>query len=647
MVLLVEDDPIIALSLTQQLQAERYEVTHVTTGEEAVQMAREHQQRALPWNIDTILMDVNLGPGMDGITAAEEITSLRDVPVIFLTSLNPHEVMARSETIPSRWCVSKGDGVTTLLSVMEMVNREHTLTVSPHALHRSGSRPQLHVDTAFLHNVLDNMLDLVAVTDLHGNYIYVGKSHDRLGYTREALLKQNVLNNIHPDDIHWIQGAYAQFIESGEAHTAEYRYRKADGTYLWFETTATMLRDENNAPHSILFNTRDITQRRHDEMLRLQLSEAVQTLNAYTWESIDYQEIAETARRFAGARFASFNIHNNQEDTITTVAMAAPESAHRMASKLLGMSFIGRDWPSTYSRASREPGERTRHYSGLVEMLAGILPARGLSLVAKTFSLGSFSIVRTSRGERTFGEFNFLFSKDRHLENLEIVELYADMVGISLARIEAERKTADAAREKEMLLREVQHRIKNSLMTMGSLLSIQMNSVAEPASKAVLQDAHTRFKSLELLYSQLQYQGGDGMSGSVKEYLAQLIERAIAIAPDQRNITRHITLEDVSLDAKRLSALGMIINELVTNAIKHAFRERSGGTLTVTVDRAGDMLRTTVQDDGPGIPPGVDPARTTSVGMTLVNALARQLRGTVSFVSPADGGTIVSLSFPE
>lgn len=641
MVLLVEDDPVVALDLSQKLQARQFEVKHVSSGEDAVQVARDQ------WNLDTILMDVNLGPGMDGIAAAEEIVSHRDVPVIFLTSQEPRDILARSETIPTRWCVSKAEGMQTIVSILEMINQEHTLIPSPHALRRSVKPTAINVDSAFLHSVLDNMLDLVAVTDLTGNYIYVGKSHDRLGYTRQELLQQNVLHNVHPEDIHWVQDAYSDFIETGTAQTAEFRYRKADGTYLWFETTATMLRDEDGAPHSILFNTRDITERQQEETLRRQLSEAVQTLNAYTWNSIDYQQITETARRFAGARFASFNLHNHTAQTITTVAMAAPDSAHRRARNLLNMSFLGHEWPANYSRASREPGKRTRHYSGLAEMMKGILPATGLNLVAATFSLGSFSIVCTSRGERTFGEFNFLFSKDRQLQNQEIVELYADMVGISLARIEAERKTAEAAREQEMLLREVQHRIKNSLMTMGSLLSIQMHSVSEPASKAVLQDAHSRFKSLELLYSQLQYQGTEGMVGSVREYLASLIERAIAIAPEQHVIHKRISLEDCSLDAKRLSALGMIINELVTNAIKHAFSVQKGGTLAVTVYRKTEMLFITVQDDGPGIPATVDTKRGSSVGITLINALATQLRGTLSFSSPPSGGTVVSLTFPE
>ena len=119
-----------------------------------------------------------------------------------------------------------------------------------------------------LTTVTENMLDMVALSDLDGNYIFAGKSHETLGYHPSFLMGKNVMDYVHPDDFSHVLEQFAIFIESGDTQTVEYRYRCRNGSYLWLETAGRILRGKNGNPQGIVFSSRDITARkRHEESL--------------------------------------------------------------------------------------------------------------------------------------------------------------------------------------------------------------------------------------------------------------------------------------------------------------------------------------------------------------------------------------------
>ncbi len=121
-----------------------------------------------------------------------------------------------------------------------------------------------------LQRVFDSNLDLIALADLEGNFTLVGKSHEILGYDNDYLIGKNVMEFVHPEDVDIVHKEFSRFLQSGENRKVKYRYRRIDGEYLWFETVGTFLRDEKGGPEQILFNTRNITERkRAEENLKL------------------------------------------------------------------------------------------------------------------------------------------------------------------------------------------------------------------------------------------------------------------------------------------------------------------------------------------------------------------------------------------
>jgi PAS domain S-box-containing protein len=132
------------------------------------------------------------------------------------------------------------------------------------------AQENLKANEQLLQTISDNMFDLVALTDMEGNYTFTGASHKILGYKTHELIGTNVMNYVHPDDLPMVMAAFKEFVSNGEeTRKVDYRNRCADGSYLWFETIGRFICDKKGKPQKILFNSRDITERRKaDEALR-------------------------------------------------------------------------------------------------------------------------------------------------------------------------------------------------------------------------------------------------------------------------------------------------------------------------------------------------------------------------------------------
>jgi len=143
------------------------------------------------------------------------------------------------------------------------------------------ARLALEAKTQLLQLVFDNMSDLVSLADLQGNFTFVSASHKILNYDLDSMIGRNVLEFVHPEDLPEISPVFRDFLAKGdEDGKAEYRYRCADGSYLWFETVGKLIRDDKGNPREILFSTRDITVRKRAEADRIARQAAEQANRA-------------------------------------------------------------------------------------------------------------------------------------------------------------------------------------------------------------------------------------------------------------------------------------------------------------------------------------------------------------------------------
>lgn len=224
------------------------------------------------------------------------------------------------------------------------------------------------------------------------------------------------------------------------------------------------------------------------------------------------------------------------------------------------------------------------------------------------------------------------------MENLEYQAGLEDQVRSKTVELER------LVRDRELLLREVHHRVKNNLSIVGSLLNLQFGSLEDDRIRAALQSSTDRIQSIALVHEFL-YESETLSSIDFRAFTHRIVGELSSLYRSGGAVSVVPEIADVPIGIEIAVPLSLIINELVTNALKYAFAPGTGGTILVRVaPRDGTMMELLVRDDGRGLPPSFDPASADSLGMQLVQGLAQQLRGTITV--DGEGGASFRILFP-
>lgn len=195
--------------------------------------------------------------------------------------------------------------------------------------------------------------------------------------------------------------------------------------------------------------------------------------------------------------------------------------------------------------------------------------------------------------------------------------------------------------EKELLLREIHHRVKNNLQTVSSLLSIQGRGIADPTAKQAVNDSRLRVKSMALIHQDL-YRDGDLTGVQMKDYVEKLATSLISSYDCSDRVQLNVAIDDLSLDVDTAVPLGLILNELITNALKYAWPDAREGTLAIEMAVSGDALRIAVRDNGIGYDPNGDrSAESTGFGLGMIKTFASKLKAEWSIRN--ENGTVVDM----
>ncbi len=223
---------------------------------------------------------------------------------------------------------------------------------------------------------------------------------------------------------------------------------------------------------------------------------------------------------------------------------------------------------------------------------------------------------------------------------------------ISVIRDITERKRSEmelhkSLEEKVALLKEVHHRVKNNLQIVVSLLGLQSYCTGNPEALEILKDTRNRVRTMALLHETL-YRSGNLAHISFAAFIDDLCRQIVAsFGRSSQRIRVETRVEAIGLPLDQAVPCGLIVNELVSNALKHAFPGDRSGSVMVRLERiGGEMLLLRVSDDGAGIPPHINPENASTLGLQLVSDLANQLCGSVTLDKPFEGGAIFSVVFP-
>jgi len=215
--------------------------------------------------------------------------------------------------------------------------------------------------------------------------------------------------------------------------------------------------------------------------------------------------------------------------------------------------------------------------------------------------------------------------------DLALLRTVSEIIGNAFERTMAEEKLRSSLNEKEILLREVHHRVKNNLQVVSSLLDLGMLYTGKAQERRILEDARSKVNTMALIHTHL-YKETQFDTINIARCLNNLIEQLSCLYASAGNIDTLIQTSDVHLNINQAIPCALVINELISNAYKHAFREKQSGTIEVSITAdGGGEISIMLRDDGIGMPAGIELDSIESLGLTLVNNLVKnQLKGDIS-----------------
>jgi two-component sensor histidine kinase len=237
--------------------------------------------------------------------------------------------------------------------------------------------------------------------------------------------------------------------------------------------------------------------------------------------------------------------------------------------------------------------------------------------------------------------------ENRVIERTQELEKVLNSLRIeNIQRKKAEVEISSSLHEKEVLLKEIHHRVKNNLQIVSSLFFFQSKQISDPTTLEMFRDGQNRVKSMALIHEKL-YQSGDLANIDFKEYLKKLTNFLMqSYGTKQSRIKLKNNIHNVELGVDAAVPCGLIVNELISNSLKHAFRDRENGEIRIDMGYdESDKLILKISDNGSGIPKNMDIEKSDSLGLRLVYNLTTQLNGKVEFIN--NNGTIVKIEFPK
>jgi len=226
----------------------------------------------------------------------------------------------------------------------------------------------------------------------------------------------------------------------------------------------------------------------------------------------------------------------------------------------------------------------------------------------------------------------------------EIRELAATLEVMAEAIAARDHSLRDSLAEKDALLREIHHRVKNNLQVISSLLNMQQRALTDPAARTAMSDTRQRVAALALIYRAL-YQGPDMRRVDLRQFLSDLIGQMVI---DQHTkgapIRTELEADELTIDPDKLPPLALFAVEAISNAQKHALSAH-GGLLRVSFAVNGPEAELSISDEGAGSPPSINGEA--GVGRALMSAFARQLRGRMELALNDHGGVTARLVFPN
>ena len=750
-ILLVEDEAVTSKLTSKTLHKFGYNVETVNTGEKAIETAISNK------NINLILMDIDLGEGIDGTEAALIILSVRNIPVVFLSSHTEPEVVEKTEKITSYGYVVKNSSSTVLDASIKMafklfqarakekekeeeyrllfenasigifIAQDNQIKIFNSTIEKSfGHTPEIITSepfTSFIHPddremvlesyarrlkgdtvksnypfriihgsgeirwveitstliswkdkpaSLNYIIDItdrklaetesrltkealierenrfqsyfnipligIAITSPDGSWIELNSQFCRmLGYSENELKKLTWTELTYPDDLNTDIEQFENILSGKiDFYSIDKRFIRNDKTIIWGTLGVGCVRNTDNSVNYLVATISDISWLKKIEISNLENENILKTVLSASTTLIDpapgdveYENIADTFVEITGAKYASFNLFDENGLDFTTVAFSGMNDKLQKISSILGFDIIKKKWKHDPAREDKIKNQTVAHFDSLHDLTGTVINRKISELIEKTFNIGKVVVIVISKYNNPIGDITLIFEKDKTIRNTELAVLFANQVGMFIMRKQVEDKLITAIQESDILrqkekeaneaksafLTNISHEIRTPMNTIISMTDLALMTFDEKelhdylltikdSGNHLLQIINdildfSKIESRNMILEQREFHLKNIFHAVEKMYQFEIKKKGLILKLD---ISDELP---VSISGDELRLRQILIN-LVSNSLK--FTEK--GTITIKASLKKDFIpddkfsaiEISVSDTGCGIP---------------------------------------------
>lgn len=478
------------------------------------------------------------------------------------------------------------------------IAEETNLQLQREIVERKKTQTKLATTQKFNKSIIESSLDMIVATDIDSRINeFNAAAQKTFGYTRDEVIGKPI-SVLYADEEEYKQ--VHEILHKDGVCAQEIVNKRKDGSLFISFLSASTLRDEEGKVFGVMGVSRDITAAKKAEE-ELRLSEE-------RHRAVYDQAYIGIARIGRVGRFLLVN------QRLCDMFGYAPEELYKKA-------FFELTHPS-------EVGESLKKWDAL------------LSGEIKNFT--SEQIYLHKNGSQIYANLTVSLVRDTSGSPNYYVAVFEDIT----VRKQQEKELQESLKEKEVLLKEVHHRVKNNMQVISSILNLQSSYIKDETAVEMLKESQDRIKSMAFIHESL-YQGKNLSHVKFSEYVRNLVSNLFhTYGVNKAGLKLKFDLDEVFLNLDTSIPCGLIINELISNALKYAFTDRETGTLSITLKKQeGGKLKLEIADDGKGFPKEINWRDTESLGLQLVVTLAGQIRGDIQMETKK--GTTFTIVFNE
>jgi PAS domain S-box-containing protein len=524
------------------------------------------------------------------------------------------------------------------VSLYALDSEVYTLVLLRDVTEQKRAREALSQSEELFRQLAENVHEVMWVRNYATHKIeYVNPAYETVwGRSRESLYEQpeTFTDAIYPHDAEILREALRQQYE-GTYLNVQVRVLRPDGEIRWIWAHSYPVNDAMGQAFRFVGIAEDITVRKQQEEQTEMEQRRLQSLLSIThMEHASTQELlnatVEEAKKLSASSlgFIAYFDKKKNDPSPQHSAMAEPGAPQHVSNEMQSTATwaqVVQDKKTVIANNLEKSSEFDVHSPG------GELPLKRVILLPVIRADKVFAVVGVGNKDT---DYTTMDASQLRLMMGEVVKI--------IERAQAEERLQASLNEKSALLKEIHHRVKNNMQVMISLLQMQANQVNDERVRGMFHECRDRIYSMALVHEQLY-----SSTNLAQIHFGDYIERLVYDLHNTYNITMRIRLDmhinPVNLPIELAVPCGLMINEIVTNAFKHAFPDGRAGIVSAELRQEGDIVILSIGDNGTGMAAGIVPEKTDSLGLKLIHLLSRQVGGDLQL--ERDNGTRFTLRF--